>query len=110
MDLALHANATTTPKTRSYIQRSKKPVAELVAELGVSETTIRRWRDRTTVADRSHRPNRLTTSLSAMEEMLVCELRTSLQLPLDDIVQRMPPRPSPPAFPKPPPPRLQSPH
>src|SRR5712671_4842240 len=40
MDLALHANATTTPKTRSYIQRSKKPVAELVAELGVSETTI----------------------------------------------------------------------
>jgi len=89
MDLALHANATTTPKTRSYIQRSKKPVAELVAELGVSETTIRRWRDRTTVADRSHRPNRLTTSLSAMEEMLVCELRTSLQLPLDDIVEVM---------------------
>src|SRR6266404_9043528 len=89
MDLALHANATTTPKTRSYIQRSKKPVAELVAELGVSETTIRRWRGRTTVGDRSHRPNRLTTSLSAMEETLVCELRTSLQLPLDDIVEVM---------------------
>jgi hypothetical protein len=25
MELALHANATTTPKIRSYIQRSKKP-------------------------------------------------------------------------------------
>jgi hypothetical protein len=34
MDLALHANATTTPKIRSYIQRSKKPVTELAGELG----------------------------------------------------------------------------
>jgi transposase InsO family protein len=89
MDLALHANATTTPRVRSYIQRSKKPVAVLASELGVSETTIRRWRGRTTVGDRSHRPNKLTTSLSAVEETLVCELRTSLQLPLDDIVEVM---------------------
>jgi len=36
MELALHANATTTPKIRSYIQRSKKPAAELAGELGVS--------------------------------------------------------------------------
>jgi transposase-like protein len=89
MELALHANATTTPRIRSYIQRSKKPVAELVEELGVSETTVRRWRGRTTVSDRSHRPHRLTTNLSAMEQTLVCELRTSLQLPLDDIVEVM---------------------
>jgi IS30 family transposase len=89
MELALHANATTTPRTRAYIQRSKKPVAELATELGVSETTIRRWRGRTTVGDRSHRPNRLTTSLSTIEETLVRELRTSLQLPLDDIVEVM---------------------
>ena len=68
MELNLHANATTTPKERGYIQRSKKPVAELAVELGVSETTIRRWRDRTTVADRSHTPKTLTSSLSAMEE------------------------------------------
>jgi transposase-like protein len=89
MEMNLHANATTTPKIRAYIQRSHKPVAELVRELGVSETTIRRWRGRTTVGDRSHRPNRLTTKLSAMEETLVCELRTALQLPLDDIVEVM---------------------
>ena len=89
MELNLHANATTTPKVRAYIQRSKKSVAELAAELGVGETTIRRWRGRTTVDDRSHRPHRLMTSLSAMEETLVCELRTSLQLPLDDLVEVM---------------------
>ncbi|MGY3598148.1 transposase [Bradyrhizobium sp. USDA 4341] len=89
MELNLHANATTTPKTRAYIQRSKKSVAQLAAELGVSETTIYRWRGRTTVGDRSHRPNNLTTSLSAVEERAVCELRTSLQLPLDDLVEVM---------------------
>src|SRR5882757_4384271 len=89
MELSLHANAKTTPKVRAYIQRSKKRVTELVAELGVSETTIRRWRGRTTVTDGSHRPKTLTTSLSDMEETLVCELRTRLQLPLDDVVEVM---------------------
>jgi transposase len=89
MDLALHANATTTPRTRAYIQRSKKSVRELAAELGVSETTIRRWRGRTTVSDHSHRPKKLSTKLTTVEETLICELRTSLQLPLDDIVEVM---------------------
>lgn len=86
MELSVHANAATTPKTRAYIQRSKRPVAELAAELGVSETTIRRWH---TVADRLHTPKTLHSSLSDMEETLVCELRTSVQLPLDDIVEMM---------------------
>jgi transposase-like protein len=89
MELNLHANATTTPKVRAYIQRSKRPVADLAAELGVSETTIRRWRGRTTVSDHSHTPKALQTSFSPMEETLICELRTKLQLPLDDIVEVM---------------------
>lgn len=89
MELNLHANATTTPKVRAYIQRSKSSVAELASELGVSETTVRRWRARTTVSDHSHTPKRLQTSFSAMEETLICELRIQLQLPLDDIVEVM---------------------
>jgi IS30 family transposase len=89
MELNLHANATTTPKTRAYIQRCKRPVTELATELGVSETTVRRWRGRSTVTDRSHTPKRLAISLSPLEEALVCELRTRLQLPLDDITEVM---------------------
>jgi transposase-like protein len=89
MELNLHANATTTPKVRAYIQRSRRPVADLATELGVSETTIRRWRGRTTVSDHSHTPKTLQTSFSPMEETLICELRTQLQLPLDDIVEVM---------------------
>jgi hypothetical protein len=64
MKLNLHANATTTPKTRAYIQQSPASVVDLAAELGISEKTVRRWRARTTTADRSHRPKRLAVSLT----------------------------------------------
>jgi transposase-like protein len=66
MELKLHANATTTPKIRAYIQQSQASVAALSRELGVSETTIRRWRKRSSVDDRSHTPRRLAISLSAL--------------------------------------------
>ena len=68
MRLNLHANATTTPKIRAYIQQCTASVAELVAELDVSDKTIRRWRGRYSTADRSHRPKRLSTSLTPVEE------------------------------------------
>ena len=58
MELNLHANATTTPKIRAYIQASEAPVCALCEELGVSETTVRRWRGRTEVHDRSSVPKR----------------------------------------------------
>ncbi|MEJ2375239.1 MAG: IS481 family transposase, partial [Pseudolabrys sp.] len=89
MELSLHANATTTPKVRAYIQTSRKSVAELASELAVSKTTVRRWRGRSSVTDRSHTPKRLAISLSPLEEALVCELRTRLQLPLDDVAEVM---------------------
>jgi transposase InsO family protein len=89
MQVRLHANATTTPKVRAYIQQSTAPVSMLAAELGVSETTIRRWRARTSVLDRSHAPKRPTSQLSAVEERLIRELRSELALPLDDITEVM---------------------
>ncbi len=78
MQLTLHANAATTPKTRAYIQASTASVAELAAEIGVNETTIRRWRGRQTTKDHSSRPKRIDSSLSALDETLVCELRNRL--------------------------------
>lgn len=39
-------NATTTSDVRAYIQASDKSVSELSRELGISRTTIRRWRVR----------------------------------------------------------------
>ena len=89
MNLKLHANATTTPKIRADIQASSAPVSQLARELGVSETTVRRWRGRSTVQDRSHTPKRLMTSLTEVEEVLICELRSTVGLSLDDITEVM---------------------
>ena len=86
MQIRLHANATTTPKQRALIHASTQSVAELAEELGVSETTIRRWRSREAVQDRPHTPHRLATTLNPMQEYVVVELRKLLLLPLDDLV------------------------
>ena len=89
MHLRLHANATTTPRTRAYIQKSTASDEALARELGVHRRTVARWRARQDVADRSTRPHRLATPITEWEEGLIVELRRSLALPLDDIVEAM---------------------
>ena len=89
MQVKLHANAVTTPRTRAYIQSSTASVAQLAAELGVSETTIRRWKARTSTEDRSHRPRRIQTRFDPVEEDIAVELRTRLALSIDDILEVM---------------------
>lgn len=89
MDLKLHANATTTPRTRAYIQNSRASNAALARELGIHSRTVARWKRRPEVVDRSTRPHRLATTINDWEEALIVELRRSLALPLDDIVEAM---------------------
>jgi transposase-like protein len=89
MQIELHANATTTPHMRSYIQQSRASVADLAQELGISQTTVRRWKERQTVFDGSHTRHDLAQSTSAEEEALIVELRQNIGLGLDDIVEVM---------------------
>jgi IS30 family transposase len=89
MLVKLHANAATTPKTRAYIQSSSLSVAELVAELGVSERTVRRWKERVDVADRPSTPHILATDFTFAEEEIAVGLRTDLDLSLDDALEVM---------------------
>jgi transposase InsO family protein len=89
MQISLHPNAVTTPRTRAYIQASPASVAELAGELGIGEDTVRRWRGRREVLDRSHRRHRLGQSTSPEEEALICGLRGDVGLGLDDIVEVM---------------------
>jgi hypothetical protein len=89
MDLKLHANATTTPRTRAYIQQSSASLGALARELGIHSRTVARWKARTELLDRSTRPHRLATTMTDWEEALIVELRRSLALPLDDITEAM---------------------
>ena len=85
----LHANATTTPKIRAEIQASSEPVAVLAERYNVSETTIRRWRSRTSTEDRSHVRHNLGQATTPVEEAIIAELRTLAGLSLDDITEVM---------------------
>lgn len=89
MQLRLHANATTTPRTRAYIQKSTASNEALARELGIHRRTVARWRTRHDVADRSTRPHCTATPITDWEEALIVELRRSLALPLDDVVEAM---------------------
>ncbi len=83
----LHANATTTPEMREFIQNSDLSTAELSKILNISEATVRKWRKRESIEDKSHRPKTITSSLSPLEEHVVVELRRHLLLPLDHLLQ-----------------------
>jgi len=81
-----HANATTTTEMREFIRESNLPTAVLARLLKVSESTIRKWRKRDSVDDKSHVPKQLNTTLSPAQEYVVVELRTRLLLSLDELL------------------------
>jgi transposase-like protein len=90
VEIKLHRNATTTPAVRTIIQRSSAPTAELARRFGVNQTTVRRWRNRAgEVLDRSHARHHRGQSTDPTSEALISELRTTLGLSLDDIVEVM---------------------
>src|SRR6516162_3642638 len=69
--------------------RAPPPLPALAKELGIHARTVARWKARPDVVDRSTRPHRVATTISDWEEALILELRRSLALPLDDIVEAM---------------------
>lgn len=86
MEIKLHANATTTPRVRRYIQQSDKSDRVLAQELGISVATVRRWRQRQDVADRHTLPKTIRKLLTEEQSLLINWLRQKLQLPLDELL------------------------
>jgi transposase-like protein len=86
MNITLHKRARTTPAIRREIQQSKLSERKLAVKHGISRDTVRKWKRRDTVEDYSHTPHNLNTSLTPSQEAVVIELRTSLLLPIDDLL------------------------
>lgn len=86
MEIKLHANATTTPRVRRYLQQSDKSDRELAKELGISITTVRRWRNREHIADRHTTPHVVHKAMRPEQIMLVNALRDNLNAPLDELL------------------------
>src|SRR6056297_1922566 len=53
---------------------------------GISEQTVWKWRRRDGVHDRSHTAHRLQSTLTPAQEAVAVSLRTTLLLPLDDLL------------------------
>jgi transposase InsO family protein len=86
MNIRLHKKARTTPAIRKEIQESGLSERAIAKEYNISRTTASKWKKRDSVDDRSHRPENLHATLSSAEEYVVCELRRTLLLPLDDLL------------------------
>lgn len=85
MEIKLHANATTTPRIRKYLQESDKSDRELSSELGISITTVRRWRSRDRVNDRETTPEVIHKALIPEQVSMINTLREMLSAPLDEL-------------------------
>ena len=86
MTQVLQPMARTTHHDRAEIQRSNLSQRELARQFGVTRSTIIKWQSRDTVEDGSHCPHTLHTTLTAAQEEVVIALRTTLLLPLDDLL------------------------
>ncbi|MCE0558763.1 MULTISPECIES: transcriptional regulator [unclassified Motilimonas] len=81
-----HANATTTPEMREFIQTSDLPVAKLARILNISEATVRKWKKRENVNDASNIPIKLNTTLTPPQEYVVVQLKLILQFSLNKLL------------------------
>lgn len=86
MEIKLHANATTTPRIRRYIQNSEKSDRALANELGISVATVRRWRQRQDIADQYSAPKNVHKSLRPEQSMLINVMRQKLMMSLDELL------------------------
>jgi len=82
----VHPQARTTPRTRAEIKASAASVAELAGRYNITEATVRKWKTREAPEDPSHRPHKLSTTLTVAQEAIVVELRRLVLLPLDDLL------------------------
>ena len=82
----VHPQARTTPRTRAEIKSSSAPQVVLAERYNVTVATVRKWKGREEAQDRSHRPHKLSTTLTPAQEVLAVELRRTVLLPLDDLL------------------------
>lgn len=67
----LHKNAKTNYHIREYIKHSNKPLSDLAQELNLNVKTVRKWKRRDDLSDKSSKPNRLRTALTLKQEDLI---------------------------------------
>ncbi|ACO73904.1 Transposase [Laribacter hongkongensis HLHK9] len=86
MIVKLHKQARTTPAIRAEIHQATGTLVELAARYHATVDTIRKWKHRESVGDRSHTAHRLQATLTLAQERIAVELRKIPHLGLDDLL------------------------
>ena len=87
MKITLHKLAKTTPLIRKELQASTLPVSVLAKTYNISESTVRKWKGREDVNDRSHARHNTLSKLSSCEEEMIKALRLNASLTVRDITE-----------------------
>ncbi|MDR3158399.1 MAG: IS481 family transposase, partial [Zoogloeaceae bacterium] len=82
----MHKNARTTPAVRAEIAASAEGVSALARRYGPGRCTVRKWKQRESMMDRSHAAHHLQTTMNSAREAIAVCLRQHFLLPLDDLV------------------------
>jgi len=81
----LHQNAKTNYAIRRQIKQSPLPVAVLARKFNLSWSTIKKWKQREDVEDKSSRPDHLRTSLTPYHEDLIVFERKKFKKTVEEI-------------------------
>jgi transposase InsO family protein len=87
MKQVYHTNAMTNIRLRIEINKSNLSYRVLSSKYGVSKNTICKWKNRVEFKDKSSRPKAITYGLSAIEQLIIVELRTITWWSLDEIAE-----------------------
>lgn len=81
----LHKNAKTNYSIRKEIKESDLSLSALAERFNISWLTAKKWRERTSVEDKSSRPDKIRTTLSDNEEDLILFERKKFKKTVDEI-------------------------
>ncbi|MGB1043170.1 MAG: DDE-type integrase/transposase/recombinase [Tenacibaculum sp.] len=88
MSQVYHANAKTNSHIRSAINTSDLPLNKLSEKYNISLPTVRKWKRREILTDRSSVPKNIKYTLSDIQQSILVALRKSTWLPLDEITEQ----------------------
>lgn len=81
----LHQNAKTNYAIRREIKQSSFPIAVLARKFNLSWATVKKWKQRVAVEDKSSRPDHLRTTLTASQEDLILFERKKFKKTVEEI-------------------------
>jgi hypothetical protein len=81
----LHKNATTSYALRKLIKQEVGTINAVARKYNLSWKTVKKWRERSSVEDKSSRPRKLRTSLNKYQEDLIILERKKFKKSIEDI-------------------------